>query len=243
MGLYLQIGTEPLPTNTVRVSSRTLRPIEVNRYIVAHEHELSIEGHLYAIGPANLSTVMAALDALVKVPNPDITLVSTDTGATAHTLLNAGSIGGVVVKNFGYTDTPLHMATEAKFSLTATAIYANSALTRQIVSLTETVRIQGDGGPDDVLAQQAGLKSIYQRLADYTDVMVTQSGKIISRSSSTEVPGPIITVAGAKVSRSTTIQKQVRQFGTSILLYEQDYSYTFQLPELPVTPIVPTILT
>lgn len=242
MSLYLTIGGLTLPNNTVRVSGRTIRPVEFNRFIVAHDHELSVEGYLYADGPGNISTSMAVLETAVKTPNPAIALYSTDTGLTSHFLANTGTIGGVVLKSFQFVDTPLHMATQVKFQASWSAIYGNTSETRNIVSLVETVRIQGDGGPDDVLAPQAGLKSIYQRLKEYTDVMITQSGKIISRGTFASIPAPLISTPGAKISRGTTLQKSYKQVGTGILLREQDYSYQFQLPELPGGPVNPNYL-
>lgn len=241
-GLYLQIQGVNLPENTIRVSGRAIKPMQYNRFIIAHQHEFSVEGYLYASGPGNLSAAMFLLEAAIRQVNPIVSLVSTVSGATQHTMLPTGSIGGVVLENFAYTDTPLSMATQVKFTASWSAIYGTSIGGRTLVSLTETVRIQGDGGPDDVLAPQAGLKSIYQRIADYTDVIITQSGKITSIAPNPSIPAPLITTPGAKVSRGSTIEKSVKQFGTTILLYEQGYSYTFQLPEMPVGPINPTVL-
>jgi len=219
-GLYLQIQGVNLPTNTVRVSGRAIKPMQYNRFVVAHQHEFSVEGYLYASGPGNLSTEMAALENAIRQVDPIVSLVSTVSGGTQHTMLPAGSIGGVVLENFAYTDTPLSMATEVKFTVSWSAIYGAALGGRTLVSLTETVRIQGDGGPDDVLAPQAGLRSIYQRLADYTDVIITQSGKVTSIAPNPSIPAPLITTPGAKVSRGTVVEKSVKQFGTSILLYE-----------------------
>jgi hypothetical protein len=243
MGLYLQIGAYSTPVCTVRCTGRTLRPVEYNAFIVAHEHEQTFEGYLYADGPGNISSAMALLETAVKAPNVDVSLISTSTGTTQHVLLNSGSIGGVVLKDFKFVDTPLHMATQIKFQMTAVALYGNVALARNVVSLTETIRIQGDGGPDVVLAQQAGAKSIYQEIAAFTDVVITQSGKVVSRSSFVAIPAPVITTPGAKISKNTSVTRSYRQRGTTIWLYEQDYSYTFQLPEMPGSPVVPSYLT
>lgn len=242
MSLFLQIGTATLPVNTVRATSRNIKAVEVNRFIIAYDVEQTFEGYLYANGPGGLSASMASLEDAISVTNQPVYFISTETGVTQHALNPSGSIGGVVVTGLQYPDTPLSMATQVKFTMTVSARYGNTALKRDVISLVETVRIQGDGGPDDVLAEQAGLPAIYQRLAEYTKVFVTQSGKLISKKSTTEVPGPIITTAGAKISANTSLQKQIKQVGTDILLYEQDYSYTFQLPQMPVTPIIPTIL-
>jgi len=243
MGLYLQIGSYLTPTCTVRCTGRSIMPMEFNSFIVAHEHTLTFEGYLYADGPGALSGLMANLDLAIRVPNPIVSLVSTTTGATSHTITGAGSIGGVVLKNFQYVDTPLHMATQVKYQFSAAAVYGNTAETRNVVSLVETIRIQGDGGPDIVLAPQAGLRSIPQQVADFTDVLITQSGKIVSRTGFVSLPSPVISSPDAKVSRQSGLTKSYKQKGTSIWLYEQDYSYTFQLNELPVSPIVPSYLT
>lgn len=244
MGLYLQVGLYSSAVNTVRVSARKIRPIEINKFIVAHEHELTIEGYLYAIGAGNLTTAMNSLEAAVKTPNQTIALISTEDGATAHALATSGALGGVVVKDFAFADTPLHMATQVKFTLTASAIYSNTALARNVVSLDETVTIQGDGDAETALAPQAGATSIYQTLSDYTDVMVTQSGTVISRSTSgVSLPSPLITTPGAKIAKQTRVARSYRMVGTSILLYVQEYSYSFQLATYPGSVILPTVLT
>lgn len=233
MGLYLQVGLYSSPVCTVRCTGRSIRAIEVNTFIVAHEHEISFEGYLYGNGPGVLSGLMANLDLAVAVPNPVVALFSTDSGLTAHSLFPAGAIGPVILKEFRYLDTPMHMATQVKFALTATAIYNNGQELRNVVSLAEQIRIQGDGEAEVGLAPQAGAKAIFQRTADFTEVFVTQSGKLISRGSFALLPGPVITTPGAKISRQTSLTRTYKQRGTSIWLYEQDYSYSFQLPELP----------
>lgn len=243
MGLYLQIGLYSTEVCTVRCTGRTLRPVEYNTFIVAHEHEQTYEGYLYANGPAAISAAMYNLELAVKTPNVDVALISTVGGTTQHALLNSGSIGGVVLKDFKFVDTPLHMATQVKFQMTVVALYGNPLLTRNVVSLTETIRFQGDGEAEVVLATQAGAKSIYQEIAAFTDVIITQSGKVVSRSGFVAIPSPVITTPGAKISRNTSVTRSYRQRGTSIWLYEQDYSYTFQLPEMPGSPVVPSYLT
>jgi hypothetical protein len=219
-----------------------LKPIEYNTFIIAHDYEQTFEGYLYADGANNISIAMATLENAIKAPGVDVSLVNTVSGATQHTLINSGAIGGDILKDFKFVDTPLHMATHIKFQMTVGGIYANSQQTRNVVSLVETIRIQGDGGPEITLADQAGLKSIYQEIKPYTNVNITQSGKIVSRNGFSSLPAPVIALADAKISKNSGLTKSYTQRGTMIWLYQQDYSYSFQLPELPGSPVVPTYL-
>lgn len=245
MSLYLKIGSYSSGTCTVRVSTRSVKPIEINSYIVAHEIELTVEGYLYASGPVSLSTAMDSLQAYMQVPNQIIGIVHVDAFAvetnTAHYLTTTGAIGRVRVKDFKFVDTPLSMATEVKYSLTAAALYANAYETRTLVSLDETLSITGEGGPDTVLATQAGAPSIYQDITDFTDVQVVQSGRVTGRTLPA-MPSPLITLAGARVQKATQDKQSYVMRGTQIFLYVREYQYTFNLPTPPGT-IAPTVLT
>ena len=241
MTLYLKVGGYSSATCTVRVSGRQMRPVEYNTFVIAHEDELTIEGYLYADGPAALSTAMSTLQAYARAGNVDVGLMSTVTGATAHYLPMLGSLGGVKI-DLKFADTPLHMATEVKFILTAVATYSNGYETRNTVLLEETVSITGSGGPDIVLAPQAGAMSIYQTVSDYTDVQVVQSGRIVGRNSFPSLPAPLIATAGARSAKLDRDQTSYVTRGTAIMLRARDYSYTFNLPTSPGA-MVPTALT
>lgn len=241
MGLYLQIGAYTTATCTVRVANRAIAPVKYNGFTVAHQHTITFDGHLYADGPGNLSTAMNLMEAAIKVPNSAIGIVSTVTGNTSHFLTTTGAIGLVQVDDFKFVDTPLHMATEVKFSLTASAMYNNAFETRNIVSLEETVSVTGEGGPEIVLAPQVGAISIYQQVSDFTDVQVVQSGRVTGRTLPS-LPSPVIPGSEARMQKLTrdTISYQMR--GTSILLRIREYQYTFQLPVHPGL-VLPTVLT
>lgn len=248
MGLYLKIGDYTTNTCTVRVSSRQLAPVNYNGFTIANKHTIAFEGHLYADGPANLSIEMNLLHTATRIPNQEVGLrfvvidPYSDT-QTAHYLKPFGAIGGVQIEDFKFADTPLHMATEVKFSMTASAIYNNDYELRNRVSLEETVSITGEGGPDTVLATQVGLPSIYQTLADYTDVQVVQSGRVTGRTlASVGLPSPLIATSGARVQKATRDTTSYVMKGTAILLYAREYQYTFNLPTHPGT-VLPTVLT
>lgn len=238
MTLYLVIGNAVSDGCTVRVSARSFKPIIVNDFIIAHEQTISFEGYLYAIGPMALSARMLALENAVAVPNQSVGL-STEFGSTQHWLSATGAIGGIKITDFGFEDTPLHMATQVKYRLSATAIY--SASSRSLLELNETVTTVGEGGAKTVLASQAGLQSIYQTVKDYTDVQVVQSGKVVGRTMPS-IPSPIIGTSGARDVEQTRDSVSYTNRGTSILLINREYSYTFNLPAHPGA-ISPTYLT
>lgn len=238
MGLYLVIGENNSQVNTVRVTGRSVRPIEYNSFIIAYEQDMSFEGWLYAddVNTTNntdeLSAKMLALERALTVPNVKIGLQSTVNGQTQHWLAKEGAIGRVRLKSFAFVDTPLSMVTEVKYTMTVTATYGNVSELRSIVTLDETLSYTGTGGPAVVLAPQAGAKSIYQRVADYTDCTVVQSGKMMSRNAAV-LPRPVFIRDGAFQHKLAKDTMSYVMRGTQVLLYVRDYSYTFILPELP----------
>ena len=240
MSLYLTKGGYNSASCTVRVSSRSVKPIEYNNFIIAYEQSLTIQGHLYANGPGALSAAMLTLENAIAIPYETVG-VSYSGGQTQHWLSSFGAIGFVRVTAFAFEDTPLHMATEVKYTLTATAVYNNSLEPRSVVELNETVSIQGEGGPDTVLATQAGLPSFYQDISDYTDVTVTQSGKVTARTLPS-MPSPIIVTPGARVQKNTREDRSYVMKGNQIFLFELGYQYTFNLPTHPGA-LAPTVLT
>lgn len=246
MALFLFKGAYTSPTCTVRVTSRDVRPIEINRFVVAFEQSLSIEGFLYrdpgaTNGVANLTAKMIALEQAMARPNEEVG-VATASGPSGHWLRTTGTIGGIVIKDFKFSDTPLQFATEIKYSFTASAIYGNSAdLFRNIVSLEETVSVTGDGTADIMLAPQAGARSVYQQVADFTDVQVVQSGRVTSKTLAS-IPAPLIAIPGARVGKLSRDSISYQMVGTSVLLHIREYQYTFNLNDYPGT-IVPNILT
>lgn len=230
MSLYLVIGSATSDACTVRVSSRSIKPFLVNQFIVAYEHQIVFEGYLYANGPMALSAAMLSLENAVAVENVTVGL-ATEYGSTQHWLSSTGAIGGVIKAEIAFEDTPLHMATQVKYRLTANAMYGATS-SRSVVELNETTTVTGDGGPKTVLASQAGAPSIYQTVADYTNVQVVQSGKITARTLPL-LPSPLITDAGALDSEQSRDSISYTMKGASILLYHRDYSYTFNLPTYP----------
>lgn len=239
MALYLAKGSYTSAACTARISGRAIRPVEINTFVVAFEKSLAITGHLYASGPSALSSEMATLEAAMAIPNESVGITYNGT-PTQHWLSTTGAIGNVVISDFAFEDTPLHMATEVKYSFTATAMYNNAAQLRTYLSLEETVSVTGEGGPEIVLAPQNGLPSIYQQVSDYTDVSVSQSGSMMTRTLAA-IPPPVIWVPGARQVKQSkdTISYVMR--GTSILFYKRDYSFSFILPTSPGT-IVPNYL-
>lgn len=240
MSLYLTKGSFSSAACTVRVSSRSVKPIEYNNFIIAYEESLAIEGHLYAIGPGNLSAAMLTLENAIAIPYETVG-VSYSGGQTQHWLSATNAIGYVRVTAFAFQDTPLHMATEVKYSLTATAIYSNAWEPRSIVELNESISVTGTGGAKNVLADQAGAISIYQTIKDYTNVRVVQSGSMVSRTLQA-IPGPVIVTAGALDAEAATDNRSYVMKGLQIFLFNREYSYTFNLPTHPGV-VSPTYLT
>ncbi len=243
--IYFTKGFYSSPACTVRVASRNVKPIIVNNYAVAFEQDITFEGYLYRSpdvvnGVGELSNQMLNLERAMAIPNESVGVAYIG-GQTQHWLSNFGSIGGVFLKAFAFQDTPLHLATEVKWSATFSATYSNTELKRNIFALEETITISGEGGPVDVLAPQAGLKSIYQRIADYSDVQIVQSGKVTAKGRP-RLPDPIILVDGARDQRLTRITESRVVRGLDVLLYVTEYQYTFNLPGIPVNGIKPPTL-
>jgi hypothetical protein len=246
MTIYFAKGAYFTPACTVRLASRSVKPIIVNNFPVAFEQDANFEGYLYRTpdvinGVSDLSFKMLLLEQAMAIPNEDVGLAYAG-GRTQHWLSVSGAIGGVFLKSFAFQDTPLHLATEVKWNATFSATYNNAALTRNIVELDEQVTVNGEGGAVTVLAPQAGLKSIYQDISDFSDVQIIQSGRITGKSAMPGLPLPIITVPGARDVRATRDSPSFVKRGLHILLYVREYQYTFNLAEHPGGVVLPTRL-
>lgn len=232
MSFYLQYGAYATDPCTVRATSHNVTPVMYNGFAVAFKRSIGIEGYLYGNGTADLLAKMAAMEAALTLPNQSGGIKYSG-GNTQHWLTSVGAIGGVQLENFNWVDSPLHMVSEAKFQLTLSAEYGNALEPQDVVQWDESVEIIGEGGADTPLATQVGAPSVRQTIADYTDVVVTQSGFVIGRTGYPALPNPLIVTAGARQVRQTRDLKSRVQIRKGIMVYKRAYSYTFTLPSHP----------
>jgi hypothetical protein len=224
----------------VRATQHSVQPILYNNFAVAWKRSLTVEGHLYDTTAANIITKMNALEAALTLPNLAGGIMYSG-GVTPHWLPTTNSIGGIQVENFQWLDTPLHMVCEAKFSVTLSAQYANTSEAQDVVSVEEQLEIIGEGGAITPLATQVGALSTRQTTADYSDVVVTQSGVVTGRTTYPALPGYVIATAGARQVTQTRDVRMPVQVRKNLLLFKRQYSFTYTLPSHPGT-IVPNVL-
>lgn len=236
-------GNYSVPDGTARVSSRTVQPVVFNNYTVALKHVLQITGTIYSPdpnSPAALKTAMEELEQALSLPNQSGGL-KVNGVETSHWLSSTGALGGVQVQDFAWLDSPLNMVTEAQFRLSLAATYSNTAETRDVVELKETVSIEGEGGAIVVLVPQATTQSIYQQLRPYSDVTVRQQGVITARLGPPAMPVALIQTPGARQVLGTRENRSVVQLGNGIIVHRLAYAYEFALPQHPGT-LTPQVL-
>lgn len=228
-------------TGEVTAVSRKVLPVLWNGYTIGWEFKLQINGFVYGIGPAQVSAAMGAMESLMRIQDVDSGITSSGV-PTSHWLPFLGSLDGVRVESFDWVDSPLHLATEAKYAVSLAALYGNANESKDVVELSETLQILGEGGADTPLAPQATEPSIYQEVQSHTDVVVTQSGVVSARSGFPPMPLPVISEDDARQVKQTRNSPSVVQRRTGIEVYRRSYSYTFVLPAHPGA-ITPNILT
>lgn len=246
VSFYFNYGSYNSLACSARCSSHAIRPLFINNFAVAHQHDVTIEGTLYVTSDlvtpaANLITECGLLEDALKIPNQSGGLKYSG-GNTTHFLSNSGAIGGVTVSDFRWVDTPTHLVTQARFTVTLSALYGNGSEAREVVEANETVEILGEGGADTPLAPQTGATSVRQQITDYTDVVVTQSGRLVGRTGYPSLPSPLIATAGARQQKMTRDAKTTEQRGVGFIAYIRSYSYTFTLATHPGT-VNPNFLT
>ena len=239
-GLYATSGC------IVKPMSRKQSSLMIGGFAVAHTVSISVEGTYLGTSPGDNASFGVALSEQLKIPNLACGIQWYDGAAwqnTAYWLSLDGTLDGPTVKDVVYNASPLEHIVEATFGFTIEATYTNTQTARTVFQYDEAISWSGDGDAVWGLAPQATLKSIYQKTAEFSDCILTQSG-IVSGKGTVMVlmPSPIVVDPRAKVSLSTGEGRRFVQRQTGAVVNELTYSYTFQLPE-KTAGIVPGRLT
>lgn len=243
-GFRLTLGAYSTGNASAKPVSLRRSPVLFNGFHVSTIVTIQAEAWVYATGPGNVSTAMAALEAAAAVPNIACGIEyhnGTAWTATAHWLPTSGAIGSVRVADLAWEGGDLHLATEAKANITLEAEYGNASETAGQVLLRESVTILGEGGAITPLAPQAGAVSVRQQTADYSDVTVIQQGSLEGRTGYPSLPSFLIATAGARQVTQTRDVKSVQQKRLALYVYRRDYSFTFTLDAHPGT-VNPNVL-
>jgi len=212
--------------------SRSVTPVEWNEWTVAWNYSLTVEGYLYGDGSSAISGLMNTFETKMLTQDQEVSIANGSGTNVGHVLTTGTALDGVRTMNFSWTNSPLHMATEAGFTVTFEALYPNTS-EDEVVEFNETVTIVGEGGALKPLAPQASTQSIRQTVRQYSDVVVTQSGTVVGRTGYPNLPSAVILDGDAKQQNLTRDQKSVTQKKDAVLTYRRSYSYTFTLPAHP----------
>lgn len=245
MALRFTYGAYSTPICTARPTSRSIVPRMINDFAVSYIWTLSFDVEFTGTTSEVIAATIAFRNAISVQGLAGGLQYGNDTDGwlnTDHWLNTLGAIGGVQVTQQGLNDSPLQLATEQRCTVTLVAEYANASETRTLLEFSESLEIQGEGGPDTELVDQASLPGFYQQIQAYTRVTVVQSGRMVGKTGFPGLPSPIIATAGARKVKLTRDKKSYENKGTSILKFIREYSYTFVLAVHP-GPITPGYLT
>lgn len=219
----------------VKPTSRKQSALIIGGFAVAHTVSISVEGTYLGVNPGDNASFGLLLAEQLKIPNQACGIQWYDGAAwqnTAYWLSLDGSLDGPTVRDVVYNASPLEHIVEASFGFTIEATYTNTQTARTVFQYDEAINWGGDGDSVWALAPQATLKSIYQKTAEFSDCILTQSGTVVSKGTTMALmPSPIIVDVRAKVALSTGEGRRFIQRQTGAVVNELTYSYTFQLPE------------
>ena len=227
----------------VKPVSRSQSPVLIGGFAAAHTVTMAFEGLFQADYPSDNATLAFILTEQLKIPNLPCGIQYYNGFGWENTVywfsFDGSLLEGPTVKNLILPGGPLVHIVDAPFSFSIEATYSNTQSGRDYFEYSEMIEYSGEGKSIWALAPQATLKSIYQKTAEYSDVGLTQSGRLVRRGALlAEMPVPIITDPRAKITLSTKEGRKFTQRQTGVLVNELSYSYSFQLPEKP-TGLIP----
>jgi hypothetical protein len=242
--MQLWQGNYGFPVNGALVTSRTEvvrsdsgRPLRWRMY-------LDVEFTLKGSGPAQLSALEnAARDALSR-PYVDLVLRD-DTGIpTSSRLVNADSISGVMVVDgptFRDGQGP-EFVTLRTGRFTAVAEYVFRGAETALVSFTESISVQGNGGPVRNWRLPVNARPIRQEVTPYSIIRYTQQGAAVGHLIPPARQPPYID-PDLLVNEQDAVSRDVGQpLGKAWINPVTRWTYVFESPELiPFNPVLPVM--
>lgn len=227
--MRLYYGSYAHAENDAAVSIQSQKVFNDAEQSIEVRHVWTITGQLHADNQADLRTAIALLESAYSVDYLDLTLLD-NSGAVAHSLLNAGSTTGVRI-----TQPPSYpkgdgaeYSTFRSYSIVAEATYNYAAPVSSLVSFSETVSIRG-GGPVYAVVETVEGPAERQKIRNFSACRATQSGQAVGRFDYPPVPAalfpdflkedPVITRTGPDKVGPNTLQN-----------YKVSWQYEFESP-------------
>lgn len=189
--MYLKRNNFTHPINDALVSLTKVPVYADNRVLIGSKDMWSIRGMLTGADATELSAKMIELEAAYSSIAGDLVLLQNDASTETH-LKTTGSqtVGGIRCTKLYYpmTDpgdftTYLHYEIECEADFGGIGVFGAAGGQggggEVIVSWTETVSYQGDGGPREILLEAINGPPQLQVVSDYTPIFATQQGDAV----------------------------------------------------------------
>ena len=235
-GQYLfPINGASTTSHAEAVFSSSGRPL---RYII----KVGVTAYLEGDGPIELSIQENLLRAALAIPYQDLTLMIDNGLASSTQLLNATSVSGVRVvsgPDFNNEAKDGEYVTQRTARFEVAGEYLIPGAVNVLVSFTESVSVNGTGGPDRSWRLPINGPPIRQVITPFTLITATQSGAAVGHTSRPEPPPPLWPdfLVYPRVNRTETTPEP---HGRAWLNWPIKWSYTFEanqplaaLPNLP----------
>jgi hypothetical protein len=187
-----------------------------------------LEGVLIASTQANIKSAIQSLQAAYTLQGRDWGLYHDNGTASPHILVNADSLSGVRVVELSFPKGDgAEYATQRTYSITLEATYAAS--NEALHSFSETLSIQGDGGPRFVVIPVLNGPPQKQITHQATPVTAQQTGQAVGMFAYPS-PAPPIFPFAEKRERRTIATQAPRSEGNQFVLWPISWSYYFESP-------------
>jgi len=239
--MQLWIGTYAFPAGQCAVTSRVTgiersdsgRPL---RFTLA----LDVDGVIRGTGQADLSARELQLRAVLATPFQDL-ILRQDTGPPSSlALVSNQSLSGVVVvsgPDFYKPDGP-EFVTTRHFRFSAEAVFLSPGGAAALVSWTQTVSVQGNGGPVRAWRVPINADPIRQVVTPRSIIRYTQQGSATGHTAEPRVPPPVFGRAYL-MNESEAVQKVTpRPVGRNWVNYTVSWNYVFE-SDRPLTGTTP----
>jgi len=233
--VIVSYGSHSHPDNqcAVSIDREVWRDTEGVR--IGYTERWTLRGMIFGDGTvADLTTKIGTLQSAYAIDKQDLKLLDGAT-PTAHSLLNASCTGGTKVKSVRYPNgTGPEYCTFREFEI---VVEGNVRSTSGVTSYTETITIEGTGGPEFVIRIPLQGQPIKQVVNTATPVRVMQSGRALSDAGYPTPPSPVLASAEHVAQRSIS-RILPRYDNGSYVDYGVQWSYVME-SESPVGPLMP----
>lgn len=198
--------------------------------IIAVRHRYSLRGTLLASGPSYITAAVNLLKTAYSLPVARSGLFLADGSTPTHLVLsNVGAFGGIRVLGMRF---PVGDGTEyvtgRTYEIDIEAEYPS--VPSALISFSETVSYQGDGGPRIVIMETRDSAPVIQQVSSRTPIMVVQAGSAIGYSDYPRPPSPLLPVINGPESQPQYGSPQRR--GSMYINFPVSWRYVMLLTSL-----------